>query len=309
MRAALRRAQGSGNQMRRLAPLVGVLLLVPVLCRASSVEPDDVTISDAAALRTALSGTGLSSDLVRLAGRVDTRVLVDALQGGDPALTRGVLSLVPHVEGPAVFLPVLVDLSASRDRDLASRAARAAVLVASTIDVRSGTGCADAQCDLVEIGEPMHEALEKVLSTPGVGPDIRRDMLCLLATDAGRGYAAALDDELIDLLEDDDPRLRTAAATLMTPPADEGQLEALLDAAGSEEDPAVASTCLMAACAAMGLEEGRKYERTFEKRLERVVDRLGPTPQVLAPVAACLQGLGTPWAGEQVSKLPSGAAP
>ncbi len=295
--------------MRRLPPLVGVLLLAPLLCRASSVEPDDVRISDAAALRTALSSAGQSSDLVRLAGRVDTAVLVDALQGDDPSLTRGVLSLVPHVEGPAVFLPVLVDLSASRSRDLASRAARAALRVASTIDVRSGEGCADAQCDLVEIGEPMHEALAQVLSTPGVGPDIRSDVLSLLATDAGRSFVAELQDTLFDLLEDDDPRVRTAVATLMTPPADEDQLEALLDAAGGEEDPAVASTCLMAACAAMGLEEGRKHERTFEKRIDRLVEKLDPTEQVLAPLASCLQGLGTPWAGEQASKLPQGAAP
>ena len=295
--------------MRRPLLLLGAFLLVPVLCRASSVEPDDVRISEPGALRKALAASGLSSDLVRLAGRVDTALLVATLQDGDPALARGVLSLMPHVKGPAVFLPVLVDLSASHDRDLASRAARAAVLVASNIDVRSGEGCADAQCDLVELGEPMHESLEKALSTPGIGPDIRRDMLALLATDAGRGYAGALEDELVDLLDDADPRVRTAAATLMTPPADEDQLEALLDAAGDDDDPAVASTCLVAACAAMGLEEGRKHERTFEKRLERLVEDLEPTPQALAPVASCLQGLGTPWAGEQASKLAAGATP
>jgi len=295
--------------MRRLPPLVGVLLLVPLLCRASSVEPDDVSISEPGTLKEALSATGLTSDLARLAGRVDTALLVSALQGDDPALTRGVVSLVPHVEDPAMFLPVLVELSCSHDRDLASRAARAAVLVASAIDVRSAEGCADAQCDLVELGEPMHEALVKALTTPGIGPDIRRDMLTLLTSEAGRGYAGALDKELIDLLDDTDPRVRTAAATLMTPPAHEDQLEALLDAAGDEDDPAVASTCLMAACAAMGLEEGRKHERTFEKRLERLVEKLDPTAQALAPVASCLHGLGTPWAGEQASKLPAGEAP
>ncbi|MBW2262199.1 MAG: HEAT repeat domain-containing protein [Deltaproteobacteria bacterium] len=295
--------------MRRLPLLLGAVLLVPVLCRASSVEPNDVRISDPGTLSRALATTGMSSDLVRLAGRVDTALLVAALQDGDPALARGVLSLMPHVKGPAVFLPVLVDLSASRDRDLASRAARAAVLVASKIDVRSGEGCVDAQCDLVELGEHMHEALEKVLATPGIGPDIRRDMLALLATDTGRGYAGALDAELVDLLGDADPRVRTAAATLMTPPADEDQLEALLDAAGDEDDPAVASTCLLAACAAMGLEEGRKHERTFEKSLARLVEELEPTARVLAPVASCLQGLGTPWAGEQVEKLTVGATP
>ena len=295
--------------MRRLAPLAGVLLLVPVLCRASSVEPNDVRISDPGALRAALSSSGLSSDLVRLAGRVDTAVLVAALQGEDRVLTRGVLSIVPHVEGPAAFLPVLVDLSASRDRDLASRAARAAVAVASAIDVRSAEGCADAQCDLVEIGEPLTLALETVLTTPGIGPDIRRDMLALLATEAGRAYAGTLDEALEDLLADQDPRLRTAAATLMTPPADEDQLEALLDAAGDEDDPAVASTCLMAACAAMGLEEGRRHERAFEKRLERLVEELEPTPQVVAPLASCLLGLGSPWADGQASRLPRGGTP
>jgi hypothetical protein len=273
------------------------------------VEPDDVRISDSSALGAALARTGLTSDLARLAGRVDTEVLVGALQGRDASLKRGVLSLVPHVADPAVFLPVLVDLSASHDRDTASRAARAAVLVASAIDVRSGETCVDAQCDLVELDEPVHEALEKALATPGIGPDIRRDILTLLTTRTGRGYAAALEQEVIDLLGDADPRVRTAAATLMTPPADEDQLEALLDAAGEEDDPAVASTCLMAACAAMGLEEGRRHERTFEKRLERLVEGLEPTGQVVAPLASCLQGLGTPWAGEQAAKLPAGATP
>ena len=103
--------------MRRLPPLAGVLLLVPVLCLASSVEPDDVRISDPGSLRRALAGTGQSSDLARLAGRVDTALLVDALRGEDPVLTRGVLSIVPHVPDPAVFLPVLVDLSTSPETD------------------------------------------------------------------------------------------------------------------------------------------------------------------------------------------------
>jgi len=273
------------------------------------VEPDDVRISDSRALGQALARTGLTSDLSRLAARVDTEVLVDALQGWDAALTRGVLSLAPHVADPAVFLPVLVDLSTSHDRDTASRAARAAVLVASAIDVRSGEACVDAQCELVELGEPMHDALEKALTTPGIGPDIRRDILTLLATGTGRSYAAALEEDVIDLLDDEDPRVRTAAATLMTPPADEDQLEALLDAAGREDDPAVASTCLMAACAAMGFEEGRRHARTFEKRLEHLAGELEPTGQVVAPLASCLHGLGTTWAGEQAAKLPAEAAP
>lgn len=284
-----------------------MLLATPGLCRASSVEPDDVRIADPSGLREALGLAGQSSDLVRLAGRVDTAVLVDALEDGDPDLARMALSVVAHVERPAAFLPVLVELSASRDRDLASRAARAAAHVASGLDARSARGCADEQCDLVEVSGPLAESLGRALETPGMGPDIRGELLTLLATDAGRTLMDEVVQEVVGLLGDPDPRVRVAAATLMTPPQDENVLEALLEAAGEDDEPVVVSTCLVAACAAMTLPEGREHERTFEKRLERFAGKLEPPAEAVAPVRSCLAGLGTPWASGLAAKLPGGS--
>lgn len=279
------------------------------MCRASSVEPRQVRISGLDVLEQAVTSVGQSSDLVRLASRVDTAVLVSALEGDDPLMRRSALSLVPYVDRPAAFLPVLVELAASRDRDEASRAASAAARLASDLDTRSARGCADAQCDLVELGGPMSEALRTVLSTPGVGPDIRRHILALLTTDAGRPYVEHVKEEVIGLLDDPDPRVRAAAATLMTPPQDEDVLEALLDAAGRDEDATAAVTCLVAACAAMGLPEGQRHERTFGKRITRLLDDLQPAEEVTAPLSACMAGLSTPWANEQASRLGAGGAP
>jgi hypothetical protein len=253
-----------------------------------------------------VAGSGQTSDLVRLAGRVDTAVLVAALAGSDPWAARTALSLVVHVDDPAPFLPALVELASSRDRDVASRAARAAASLARDLPAGSTDSCVDEQCLLVELDEPMIAALRTALTTPGIGPDIRRQTLSILTTPAGRRYLEPLVPELMDLIEDPDPRVRTAAATLMTPPRDEQMLSAVLDAARDETDGSAGAALLLAACAAMGAEGAGRHEKAFVKAVGHVADLEPPEP-ALAPIAACLAGIGTPWAREQAARLPGGS--
>ena len=261
-------------------------------------EIDEIRIEDVAGLVRAVLATSSAPDVERMAGRTDTRVLVDALGWEDARARRSAIALVPYTGDPAPFLPALIEIAASRDRDLASRAAWAAAESASRLDSRDSGPCTDGQCGLVEIRGPMLDAFGKVLGEDGVGPDILRSILSILAMEAGRGYVPDLRREIRDLLDHPDPRVRTSAASVMTPPLDQDMLEAILDASSGEEDPGVAAALLLSACAAVGQPDGQGAEADFRESVERLASELHPSPAQAAPLASCLSGLGKDWAAD-----------
>lgn len=279
--------------------------MVPALCSASSVETRDIRVTDLSSLKASLAVVTLDSDLDRLASRTNPDVLADALESRDQEAQRMALALASRMEDPAHLLPALVRMSLSRDRDLASRASHAARVAAGDLEIRPASTCVDQECALVELREPLAGALREALQTPGVGPDVRRDLLALMATPAGRPLLEKLREPVQDLLEDESPAVRVAAATLMTPPLDNDMLEVLLDAADDDDDPLVVGACLLAACAAMSVPEGREEKETFVKRVERFESKLDPEAEQAGPLAVCLMGLGEPWAEKLASRLPA----
>jgi len=290
-------------QPRRTRSLVAaaILTLVALPGAGSTVE-----VGSIGSMREALASAEHASDLTRIARNLDGTVVAQALDRAPDVDRRAAVSLVPHMRDPAPFLPSLIALTSARDRDLASRAARAALEVTRDLDVRSAEGCADGQCALVEYREPIVEALRTSLSTPGISPDVRRDVLGILTTETGRPWFPDVESAVVDLLEDPDPRVRLAAVGVMTPPQDATVLEALLDRAGDDDDARVVGACLLAACPAVVVPEGEKYRKPFEKKLGRLVKKLDPPEDAVAPLRACLVGSATPWSESQAARLPGG---
>jgi hypothetical protein len=287
---------------RRL--VVACACALPVLCLASSLETGDVGVRSPAGLREATATVEGGSDLSRLARRLDEGVVESALERGSGSSLRAVLSLVARTDRPAVHLPSLVRLSGSRDRDIASRAAHAALSIARRTETRPPESCVDQQCDLVERREPMVTALREVLATEGLAPDVLSDLLSMLATESGRTYLPDVRGSVTDLLESPDASVRVAAATLMTPPLDEQMLDSLLDAAAGDDDARVVGACLVAACAAAALPDARDDRGAFEKRVRRFAG-MEPGVEQAAPLVSCLRGIGEEWAEELASGLPA----